>query len=159
MKQIIYTIILFFLSVISVDGQWYLSCGVNDLNEIQAENYDCLVLKTNRLEAAGITIGLLGLGGIIVGKIKYDNAPKVTSIYNLSNLNDKIGGGLLVAGSITIIIVGVSIFSAGASRSMELKNTSYYKSLQLESLNISPALFRNQSNNSYSLGMTATLSF
>jgi len=68
-------------------------------------------------------------------------------------------GYFAVLGGGAINILGAPIWIIGAKRKSELKQNPQFDKLALETIRLTPAIQRNQLNNSHSFGITATISF
>ena len=68
------------------------------------------------------------------------------------------GSAAYVVGSL-LIFVGVPTILVGVVRHGKLRKNQHYKTLNTRTLNISPTINRNQFNNTYSLGLVASLRF
>jgi hypothetical protein len=141
----------------STKSQWYFkSCGVTDINNCSLDEFECLWERAEKNVRTGkiITgIGVLGLGasallvtGLVAGEL---NDSPVTIIFTLTSFVTGIAG----------VLIGPPTWITGASRKNLLREHPHFEAPNLKSLNIFPSLNRNNFNNSYSLGLTATLSF
>ena len=147
------------LSVLSsANANWsFRSCGVTDINNCTSEEFECLWEKATKNVRVGSIIsgiGFVGIGSTVL--------LTTLSLGAEIDISDPFWAGLVYLSIGTAIIgsiLGLPIWITGASRKSNLRKNPHYEALNISSLNIYPSLYRNHFNNSYSLGVTATLSF
>ena len=158
MKETLLFLFVIFSALHSADAQWHERfCGVTDINNCTTEEFDCLWESANNISRTGRTITKIGFISVGVGAIAIPAA--YSAAYS--------GGGYILfyigfaslVGAAFGILVGIPIWIVGASRKSQLKTNPHFKSKSLESINIAPALWINQVNNSYAFGLTASLVF
>ena len=157
MKKALLLVSLIFSGLYAVDAQWsYKSCGVVDINECTSEEFECLwerATKNVRVGAITTGIGVAGIGTsilmvtLIMGA-EIDSGP-VSAIFTYLSFGAGIVG----------VIIGPPIWITGAARKSKLRTNPHYEALNSLSFNLSPTINRNQFNNSYAFGLTASLSF
>jgi len=146
-KALLLFIVLFSISY-SVDAQWYERlCAVTDLDSITTQEFECLWAKATITARTGKIITGIGTSFIVVGGIIVVAESSFTGVT------------LAMIGIVIDVIIGAPVWITGAGRKSELRKTPYYETLNLQTLNISPIIYKNQFNSSYSLGITASLRF
>ena len=148
-KAVLLFFVLFSVSY-AADAQWQeKSCGVADIYHCSSEEFDCLWERASHNIRVGRITTVYGtiatVTGIIWGSQAYDLA--VILPYTL-----------MTAGLITLSI-GLPIWITGYARKSNLKENPHYKNLNFGSVKVAPTINKNHFNNSYSLGITASLSF
>ena len=157
MKKALLLFFVLFSVLHYVDAQWhYESCGVIDINNSTLAEFECLwgiASKNVRVGSIATGIGAVGFGSSILmvtlimgGEI--DNGT-FTTILTYA----------FIGAAITGLTLGPAFWITGASRKSRLRKNPHYEALKSSSLNISPSINRIHFNNSYSLGITASLSF
>jgi hypothetical protein len=163
MKKALMLVIVMFSAIYSADAQWYYkSCGVTDLNNITSEDFQCLNKMATKKVTAGAISMVVGTTAIIGGSLLFQNANMDTN----SDMGEVIigagsifGGVYLIGAGIIIDLVGTALLLSGVNRHITLRKTPYYQNRSPSVLNISPTINRDQFNNTYSLGLTASLRF
>ena len=157
MKKALLLIIFLFSCLHSANAQWYHDhCGVTDINNCTTEEFKCLWEYSSRLVITGSILTGIGTGCIIGGIIIELN--NLTFMVQEQDSKSNIGG-YLFWGGVIIDLIAIPMMSIGFTQKGKLKHTPNYKSQNLEILNISPTINRNHFNNSYSIGLTATVRF
>ena len=148
MKKVIFLFIVLFSVSYSADAQWYERfCGVTDLDSITTQEFECLWAKATITAQTGKIITGIGTSFIVVGGIIVGGEYAFTGVT------------LAMIGIVIDVFIGAPVWITGAGRKSELRKTPYYETLNLQTLNISPIIYKNQFNSSYSLGITASLRF
>ena len=153
MKALV-SMIFIFLCVQWADGQWYnRSCGVSDINNTTAEEFDCLWKKS-------ITISKVGGITSIVG-----TAVLFTGIITMSTSDVCCSSGKWLLGYFTVLtgaaidIIGIPIWMTGVHRKSILRKSPHFAEQACNRIIISPSLLRNSFTQACSFGITASLSF
>jgi hypothetical protein len=147
MKKALLLFFVLFSVLYSADAQWhYKTCGVTDMNNCTPVEFDCLWNKASKIAKVGaITTGigtsLIAVGGIIVG-----------GEYAFT-------GVTLAMIGIVIDLVGIPIWITGGNRKSQLRKNPHFEALNSGSLNLFPLIRKNHFNNTYSVGLTASLRF
>ena len=156
MKKTVLLIVFILSFVHAADAQWYeRSCGVTDLNNLTSEEFDCLWKKSHNEVGGGILLTIIGTSTIVAGIFIPDTGLGLYEGY-VNELGKQL---FMIAIGVAIDIVGILIWERGAHRKSQLKKSPHYENLNLESLNISPAIGVNQSNNTYNYGVTLSFTF
>jgi hypothetical protein len=145
-------------------GEWYyIKCGVTDINNCTLDEFECLWSKAKRLKNTGISLTVVGttlatFAGVVL----------LTDPYSWTGAEAKewpytyswwLFGAIGVPTGILLDLIGIPCIYKGSSRKSQLKNTPYYKSQSVAALNLNPTILRNHINNTYSIGLTAKISF
>ena len=150
MKKALLLFFVLFSVLYSADAQWhYKTCGVTDMNNCTPVEFDCLWNKASKISkvgaiATGVGTSLVAVGGIILFWPAGDGG--------------FIGVPIGMAG-IVIDLVGIPIWITGSNRKSQLRKNPHFEALNSGSLNLFPLIRKNQFNNTYSVGLTASLSF
>ena len=148
MKKTLLFFIVTFSFLSSAQAQWYeRSCGVTDLDNITTQEFECLWAKATITARTGKIITGIGTSFIVVGGIMVGGQYAFTGVT------------LAMIGTVIDVFIGAPVWITGAGRKSELRKTPYYETLNLQTLNISPIIYKNQFNSSYSIGITASLRF
>lgn len=137
-------------------AQWYSdSCGLIDIDNCSPEEFNCMWKTATETVNKGIRRTVLGVAGLTASFLLLRGAmgmefggPGIAVL--------TIGSG--IAGLIGIFS-GPANLSMGSKQKSQLKTSPHYKSMNLGHLDIAPAIHKNQFNNSYAFGLTATLAF
>lgn len=152
--------ILLIISLIAftvpVDAQWYKrKCQVTDINNCSPEEFDCLWETASKNVRTGvITLGIgtsLIVAGTIIVALSYDGG------WGLST--GQMICGFMIMGSAISDLYFIPYSVVWANRKFSLKTNPCYDASNYGALNFSPTINRNPFNNSYQVGITATLSF
>ena len=154
MKRAIVLFITIFSVLHTTDAQWqYRSCDVTDIKSFTNEEFQCLWDKASRGVRRNAIITSAGV--VFAG---------TTAIYG--SLAFAWGGAyystaffISVGGAFVGLFWGTPNLIAWAVRKHHLKENLHYKAFDNLSLNLSPLINRNFHNNSYSIGLKASLSF
>ena len=148
-------LIVLILSLINAtDAQWYhRKCGVIDLNNCTTEEFECLWDKAMKNVRVGLITTAIGISSIVIGYFAWN-----TGWDNNKDFLESSGTLLGMGGSLTTL-VGIPIFITGVVRTNKIGNSPNYKTLNLGSLNISPAIGLNQFNDSQYYGLSLSLNF
>jgi hypothetical protein len=163
MKKALMLVIVMFSAIYSADAQWYYkSCGVTDLNNITSEDFQCLQFKATRNVIGGAIVTGIGttaiVGGVsMVQKVNMDTNSDMGEV--IIGAGSIFGGVFLIGAGIIIDLAGTALLMAGVSRHITLRKTPYFQNRSPSVLNIAPTINRDQFNNTYSLGLTASLRF
>ncbi len=159
MNKAILSIVFLLIVSLSIDAQWYTrSCGVSDISNWTTDEFGCMWKNASRHVVGGAITTGIGVSCIAVGLIAFDRSKGVEGGVIGFTEADEVGI-VMFAVSIPFNLVGISLLIAGASRKSQLKNTPHSKGINSHSLNIAPTINRNHLNNTYSLGLTASLRF
>lgn len=152
--KVLLVIILCFLCIQWADGQWYnRSCGVVDINNMTAEDFDCLWKKSTTIAKVGGITSIVGTTILVTGAITMIAADPCCS------------SGMFLIGYFTALtgaavdVIGVPIWRTGAHRKSILRNNPHYSEQASGTMTISPLFLINYPNQSYSLGFTVSLCF
>ena len=144
MRKAILSIIFLFIVSFSVDAQWYnSSCGVIDISNWTPDEFECMWRNASTCVVGGVITTGIGITCVVIGLEMWNNYG--TTIANL--------------GLFAIVPIGITIWITGAVRKSQLRNTPHSKGINSHSLNIAPTINRNHFNNTYSVGLTASLRF
>jgi hypothetical protein len=155
MKKTLLFFIVTFSFLCSVEAQWYYrSCGVNDLNSITLQEFECLWDRASaNVRSGAITSGVgvaCFLGGYIWNKVSGGGGG--VGGYGIEGL------GLIYGGLFTSCI-GIIIMMTGGQRHYNLRSNPHFKASDSHTISISPTINKNHFSKSYALGISATLSF
>jgi hypothetical protein len=143
MRKAILSIIFLFIVSFSVDAQWYnRSCGVTDISNWTPDEFECMWRNASRCVVGGVLTTGVGVSCIVLGMENWN--------YNIR---------IAELGLFAIVPIGITFLITGAVRKSQLRKTPHSKGVNSQTLNIAPTINRNQFNNTYSLGLTASLSF
>ena len=151
MKKFLLLFFVIFSGLSYADAQWYYkSCGVADINNCTPSEFDCLWNNASKIAHGGaITTGigtsLVAIGAILTVASGFTEAAHATVTLSMVGL--------------IIDMIGVPVWITGANRKSSLRKSPLYEALNSGSLNLSPTINRNQFTNTYSLGISASLSF
>jgi len=145
-------------------GEWYyIKCGVTDINNCTPDEFECLWSKAKRLKNTGISLTVVG-----TALATFAGVVLLTDPYSWTGAEAKewpytyswwLFGVIGVPTGIVLDLIGIPCIYKGSSRKSQLKNTPYYKSQSAVALNLNPTILRNHINNTYSIGLTAKISF
>jgi len=147
-------IVSLFTVAISLDAQyysdqWYFKkCQVTSINNCTPDEFECLWSKAKRLKNTGISLTVVGTSAMAL--------PLLIAIANPFALYALL---ITVPVGVLLDIIGIPCIVKGRNRLNQLKNTPYYKSQSAVALNLNPTILRNHINNTYSVGLTAKISF
>jgi hypothetical protein len=152
MRKAILSIIFLFIVSFSIDAQWYnRSCGVIDISNWTPDEFECMWKNASGHVVGGAITTGVGVSCFIAGSIIWvnygtfgDPSPSLT---------------ISALGLFAIVPIGITIMITGAVRKSQLRKTPHSKGVNSQSLNIAPTINRNQFNNTYSLGLSASLRF
>jgi hypothetical protein len=145
-------------------GEWYyIKSGV--INNWTPDEFECLWSKAKRLKNTGISLTIVGttlatFAGIVLLTDPYDPSdPHSWQEAGWLHTNSGIIGAIGIPTGILLDFIGIPCIYKGSSRKSQLKDTPYYKSQTALALNLNPTILRNHINNTYSIGLTAKISF
>ena len=146
-KALIFSFIIF-SAFYSADAQWYeRTCGVPDLTSLTTQEFECLWANAAKTSRAGGIITGIGTSLIAVGVIISFGEYAFTGVT------------LAMIGIVIDVFIGAPVWITGGGRKSELRETPFFETHNLQTLNIAPTINRNHFNNSYSVGFTASLKF
>lgn len=152
--KVIFPILLVFLCVRWADGQWYnRSCGVADINNTTAEEFDCLWKKSTTIAKVGGITSIVGTTVLVTGALTM-----ITSDPCCSSGKWLVGYLTVLTGA-AIDIIGVPVWMTGVYRKSILRNNPHYSEQASATITISPSLQRNFPKRTCSFGITASLCF
>ena len=160
MKKLLLITLVILLYADATDAQWYYrQCGVANINECTAMEYECLMNKATKLSktgkiGTGVSVLLIAAAagvGVYIGETTED---ELEAIILILALEATVG----VIASVGILTY-VPHWIIGAVRVNQVKKTPYHKSITPQSLKISPAIQINHFNSSPCLGMSLSLTF
>jgi hypothetical protein len=160
MNRALVVIMVLFSFSASTDAQWTnRSCGVADLSNCTTAEFECLWEKASMKARRGAISTGIGTSCIVTGLIIISQST-VSCTFGIC-VPDAAGlvGGLVFFGGIIVDFVAIPTWITGGYRKAQLRNHPHFKSLNLEALKLSPTIIRNQFNNTYSAGLSATFSF
>ena len=158
MKKFLLLFIVIFSFLSFADAQWYYrTCGVSDINNCTPTEFKCLWEDASKIVHRNGIAAVIGTSCIVAGGIVVALSDKSTW-FGLYSTGVMIGG-LVISGGIIVDCISVPILIVGANRKAQLRETPNYEALNFRTLNISPTINRDHFNSSYSLGITASLSF
>ena len=148
MKKPLLFLIVTFSILYSADAQWYeKSCGVNDMDNVTTQEFECLWAKATITARTGKIITGIGTSFIAVGGIIVVAKASFTGVT------------LAMIGIVIDVFIGAPVWITGAGRISNLKENPHYKNLKFGSVKLAPTIIKNHFNNSYSTGLTVKLAF
>ncbi len=148
MKKVFLFLIVTFSVLYSADAQWYeKSCGVTDLDSITTQEFECLWAKATITARTGKIITGIGTSLIVVGGIMVGGQYAFTGVT------------FAMIGIVIDVFIGAPVWITGNNRKFNLRENPHYKNLNIGSLKVAPTISKNNFNNSYSVGFTASLKF
>jgi hypothetical protein len=142
-------------------GEWYyIKCGVTDINNCTPDEFECLWSKAKRLKNTGISLTVVGTAlATFAGVVLLTDPYSWTGAGWPHTYSWWLFGVIGVPTGIVLDLIGIPCIVKGRNRLNQLKNTPYYKSQSAVALNLNPTILRNHINNTYSVGLTAKISF
>jgi hypothetical protein len=147
-------IVSLFTVTISLEAQYYFDqwyfkkCQVTSINNCTHEEFECLWTEATRLGKTGKKLTAVGMSAMAL--------PLLIAIANPYAVYSLL---ITVPVGVLLDIIGIPCIVKGRNRLNQLKNTPYYKSQSAVALNLNPTILRNHINNTYSVGLTAKISF
>ena len=160
MKKALLLVIVMFSVVYSSEAQdsinhsstwYYRTCGVTDIGNWTPDEFECMWKNASRCVVRGVITTGIGITCVVAGLeiwYNYGTIGGPSPSLTIANL-----------GLFAIVPIGITIWITGAVRKSKLKKTPHSRGINSQSVNIAPTINRNQFNNTYSLGLTASLSF
>jgi len=152
MRKATLSIIFLFIVSFSIEAQWYnSSCGVPDISKWTPDEFECMWRNASRCVVGGAITTGIGISCFVAG---------LEIWYHYGTLGGP-SPSLTIAelGLFAIVPIGITLMITGAVRKSQLRNTPHRKGINSQSLNIAPTINRSQFNNTYSVGLTASLRF
>lgn len=148
--------LIFFCSIVTTaNAQWHIkTCEVPNIYDCTTEEFECLWKNASKNVTGGAITTSIGSASIVSGIVVYSR------VYSPEgDLGHALIGGFLIITGVVADVVGITAIKRGKNRKDLLRTTPNYKSLMPESLNITPDLKKIPFNNTYSIGISATLNF
>jgi hypothetical protein len=137
-----------------VQAQWYERvCGVPDLEDLTADQFDCLWKKSNTVAITGGVISMVGTTVLVAGGITMAAADPCCSSGQF------LIGYATVWSGLAIDLVGLPVWITGRHRKSVIRKSPHFNSQVLHRLSISPVLLKNNTFQSYSAGFELALCF
>lgn len=152
MKTIL-IIVALLLGSTAINAQWYLrTCGVTDINNCTSEEFDCLWTQSGKLARNGTISTVHGTTIVVISMLnmKYEFAG-ISGGYTLFFVGTPVG--------ILLDFIGIPCMATGFARRSHLKKSPLFNSWSAVELSLSPTLLKNSINNTYSMGLSASISF
>ena len=150
MRKAILSIIFLFIVSFSIDAQWYnRMCGVTEISNWTPDEFECMWKTASRQFVGGAITTGVGVSCVVLGSI---------ISWNNSAWGDS-APPIVILSLFAIVPIGITFLITGAVRKSQLRKTPHSKGINSQTLNIAPTINRNQFNDTYSLGLTASLSF
>ena len=149
MRKAILSFIFLFIVSFSIDAQWYnRSCGVIEISNWTPDEFECMWRNASTCVVGGVITTGIGITCVVLGSIIHMN----------NSFGDPAPPSVILC-LFAVVPIGITIWITGAVRKSQLRKTPQSKGINSQSLNIAPTINRNHFNNTYSLGLTASLSF
>lgn len=140
-------------------GEWYFKkCQVSDLTDCTPEEFECLWTEATKLRTTGIVFTVVGttiatVAGVVLAtdpwswtEWPYSYAWWLFGIYGIPT-------------GVLLDLIGIPCIVKGHHRIDQLMNTPHHGSQHGVAWNLNPTLLRNPINNTYTMGLTASIRF